>query len=105
MNNNDFIKVVDCQLNRCYNILACKSAEYDMESGDRFHSFKVAASLQNLTPKQALVGMMCKHVVSVFDMVEADEKFSIEKWDEKITDNINYLLLLRGLIEEESHNG
>lgn len=105
MTNSDFSKIVDYQFNRCHNILACKSAEYDMETSDRFHSFKVAAALQNLTPKQALVGMMCKHVVSVFDMVETDGDYSIEKWDEKITDNINYLLLLRGLIEEEKHNG
>jgi hypothetical protein len=86
-------------------VLVFKSKEYDLETGDRFHSFKVAAALQNLTPKQALCGMMCKHTVSVFDMAESGENYPIEKWDEKITDNINYLLLLRGLIEEEKNNG
>ena len=105
MNNAEFSKILERQLDRCRNVLVFKSKEYDLETDDRFHSFKVAAELQGLTPKQALCGMMCKHVVSVFDMVESNEDYSLEKWDEKITDNINYLLLLRGLIEEEKSNG
>lgn len=105
MTNAEFSEVLERQLDRCRNVLVFKSQEYDMETNDRFHSFKVAGDLQQLTPKQALCGMMCKHVVSVFDMVEAGEDYSLEKWDEKITDNINYLLLLRGLIEEEKKNG
>ena len=105
MTNVEFSAVLEQQLDRCRNVLGCKSKEYDLETGDRFHSFKVAAALQHLTPKQALCGMMCKHTVSVYDMVETDADYPLEKWDEKITDNINYLLLLRGLIEEEKSNG
>ena len=105
MTNVEFSKVLECQLDRCRNVLVFKEKEYDLETNDRFHSFKVAGELQGLTPKQALCGMMCKHTVSVFDMVMADEDYPIEKWDEKITDNINYLLLLRGLIEEEKTHG
>lgn len=105
MTNAEFSKIVDQQLDRCRSVFVSKTEEYDLVPVDRLRSFKVAAALQHLTPKQALCGMMCKHTVSVFDMVEAGEDYPIEKWDEKITDNINYLLLLRGLIEEEKNNG
>lgn len=105
MTNAEFTKVVDSQLDRCRNVFVSKTAEYDLTPVDRFRTFKVAGELQNLTAKQALCGMMCKHVTSIFDMVETNEDYPLEKWDEKITDNINYLLLLRGLIEEEKMHG
>ena len=44
---------------------------------------------------QALVGMMTKHTVSVYDMVNGGQAYASDKWDEKIGDLINYLLLLR----------
>lgn len=34
-------------------------------------------------------------------MIRAKEAFPLEKWDEKITDHINYLILLRALVVEE----
>lgn len=105
MTNVEFSKIVDKMLDRSRDIFVSKTEEYDLMPRDRFRQFKVAAALQNLTPKQALCGMMCKHVTSIFDMVDTDDDYPIEKWDEKITDNINYLLLLRGLIEEEKTDG
>ena len=32
-----------------------------------------------------------------------DKSFPKEQWDEKITDSINYLLILRAIVEEETH--
>ena len=81
---------------RCQGLLlGDKYQEY--ASADPFHNFRRAAQLQGVTPAQALVGMMDKHVVSIHDMVnEAAEgaKFPAEKWQEKICDNINYLFIL-----------
>lgn len=45
--------------------------------------------------------MMAKHTVSIYDMCNSGLKYPIELWNEKITDHINYLLLLRAIIEEE----
>lgn len=100
MTNHEFTKIVARQFDRCTSLLGCKGKEYDTDSGDRLHAFKVAAELQHVTPKQALAGMMAKHSVSVYDMC-AEGKHDIAKWDEKITDSINYLLLLRAMISEE----
>lgn len=100
MTNIDFNKVIESQLDYCRNLLCKKGEEYDSDSDDRFHSFKVAAALQGETPKQALAGMMAKHTVSIYDLIRSGSP-DLAIWDEKITDHINYLLLLKGLIMDE----
>lgn len=101
----DFNKVVTTTLAKCERTLTTKAEEYAGEQ-DRLHNFKQAGHLQQTTPETALGGMLSKHIVSVFDMirdVEAGQSHSIEQWDEKLGDAINYLLLLKGLvIERES---
>ena len=56
--------------------------------------------IQGCTMKQALAGMMAKHTISIYDMCQGGE-YTHAKWIEKITDNINYLILLRAMIEED----
>lgn len=100
MTSENFIKVAVEQVDFCMALLGVKGDEYDSDTSDRLHSFKVAAEMQHVTPKQALAGMMAKHTVSIYDMC-AEGKHSVEKWTEKITDSINYLLLLKAMIVEE----
>lgn len=98
MNTEKFNDVLKDQITRCTDVLVTKAKEYATE--DRLHNFKVAAELQGCTPKQALAGMMAKHTVSVYDMCMSRADYTVELWDEKLTDSINYLLLLRALVEE-----
>ena len=96
-----FNEVTERRIKMCLDMLGVKSAEYATE--DRLHNFKVAAEIQNCTPVKALGGMMCKHTVSVYDLIndfEAGKEIPIELWNEKIGDSINYLLLLTALVEE-----
>lgn len=102
MKTEQFNQVVEEQLKRCKDILIVKAREYATD--DRLHNFKVAAELENCTPRQALAGMMAKHTVSIYDMCRSDVKFSDNQWNEKITGHINYLLLLRAIVEEENEN-
>ena len=54
----------------------------------------------------ALAGMMSKHVVSLYDMCYSTLlHFDMGQWDEKITDCINYLILLKALVKEEQAYG
>lgn len=76
-----------------------KAKEY-ATGGDRLHNFKVAASVQGISPKAALAGMMAKHTVSVYDMIGSGEDYPMELWEEKIKDSINYLFLLWALLHE-----
>lgn len=101
MKTERFEKVINDRINRCLGVLCIKAEEYATE--DRLHNFKVAAEIQNCTPITALAGMMAKHTVSVYDLIQRDEEgFFADKemWDEKIGDSINYLLLLTALVQE-----
>lgn len=94
-----FNQVVNDQVEHALAVLSEKGTEYSL-SADRLDHFKDAAAEQEITPKQALWGMASKHFASLNGMCKNDAR-SKELWDEKITDSINYLLLLRALVEEE----
>ena len=102
MTSAEFSKVVAAQLGRCETLLGMKGEEY-ADDRDRLQHFKKAAVLTDSDPKAALFGMLLKHLISVSDLCTNGEKYSLERWNEKITDSINYLLLLRGLVEEEKN--
>jgi hypothetical protein len=97
-----FEEIIDQQLDICRHLLVVKGKEYSL-TDDRLESFRKAAQLQGETMKQALCGMLAKHVVSVYDMCMSDGKFTLDKWTEKVTDSINYLLLLMAAVEEETY--
>ena len=102
----DELKVVfEEQAQRCREVLLQKGLEYTPDEADRFSSFKTAASLQNTSPANALLGMLSKHIVSLYDMsFVRTENFAAEMWDEKITDALNYLFILSAIIKEEKSN-
>ena len=88
------------QVGRCAETLQRKKKEYTGDSQDRLSAFKVAAAMQGCKPERALAGMMAKHIVSLYDMCYADrETFDLNTWDEKITDSLNYLFLLKAIIK------
>lgn len=124
MDSKTFNLIVDTQLGLCKQTLTAKGEEYapytdednfkEQSDGqlvintdaltDRLHAFKRAAVLMNTTPKGALMGMLSKHLVSVSDMCIDNKLYSIDKWNEKITDSMCYLILLRAIVEEELYN-
>ena len=100
MNNEDFRNNLDTIHEKIETVLGAKGEEYATDN-DRLHNFKVAAQVQGITVKEALSGMMAKHTVSVYDMIADGKDHSLDKWDEKILDHINYLILLRAIVVEE----
>lgn len=71
------------------------------DNSDRLSAFKTAAVIQGSTPQRALAGMMAKHIISIYDMCFAQEaSFETEVWNEKITDTLNYLFLLKAIVKE-----
>lgn len=102
MNSEWFKKVVKDQIKMCEDVLINKAKEYSDDS-DRLHNFKNAAGMMGCDNKEALAGMMAKHTISIYDMCRSGKDYSIELWDEKITDHINYLLLLKAVVAEEKH--
>jgi len=103
MQHKDFERVLDQQIKMCQDVLVVKSGSYSTES-DKLHNFKVAADIQGCTIPQAVAGMMVKHTVSIYDMCASDKGFDMEIWDEKITDHLNYLFLLKAAVLEEAYD-
>lgn len=100
MNYTDFNNLVEEQFGICRAILETKSKEYAPNESDRLSAFKTAADVLHRTPIQALGGQMSKHTISLFEMIENDCKDQ-DLWLEKLTDQINYLLLLKGLLMDQ----
>ena len=104
MRTEQFEEVINNRIETCKSVLCSKAEEYATD--DRLHNFKVAGKLQKCTPVKALGGMMAKHTVSVYDLIDDYEQgktISQEMWAEKIGDSINYLLLLTALLEEDKN--
>ncbi len=97
--------VFDEQVKRCAAVLQKKTKEYTGDDVDRLGAFKAAAALQHTTQERALAGMLAKHIVSLYDMCFADSvSYEESVWDEKITDSLNYLFLLKAVVKEGNTN-
>lgn len=100
MKAKQFNGIVDKQIIACREILITKAGQYASDE-DRLHNFKIAAALEGCTYRQALAGFMAKHTVSIYDMCRNPAYFDMDLWDEKITDHLNYLFLLRAVVQDE----
>lgn len=77
-----------------------KNAGYS--NADPLHNFHQAAKLKGETTLKAIGGMMAKHTVSIYDLINKDSEEYVpeEVWFEKIQDHMNYLLFLWAAVEE-----
>lgn len=101
MDTLEFMKLLKNRLFRIEKILGAKADEY--ARGDKLSNFKKASSLLNCTPEKALFGMVAKHIIALSDFIEDLEggKFQdLKRWDEKIGNIINYMILLEALVIE-----
>jgi len=96
-----FDELVEYRCAEIKRILCKKSKEYATKT-DRLHNFNRAASMLWTSREKALMGMLSKHLVSVFDIVDnMDKKHpSVEVIEEKIGDIINYFILLEAMLKE-----
>lgn len=110
MNRDQFNELVDRRVDIIRTSLQRKGEEYadnikSNASNNVFYNFERAAELTNVTPPQALLGMLSKHLVQVLDLASGNIDMPISKdfVDEKIGDTINYLILLEGLLITKGH--
>ena len=103
MKHTDFNNIVNTRLTHCSKLLCSKGEEYS-RNGDRLHNFKVAARVLGVSKYTALLGMWNKHIVSTLDMIEDANNSqlpSLKLIEDKLSDMINYTLLLEGLLMED----
>ncbi len=103
MTLKEFEQMLDERLVKIRTVLSSKAKEYS-SNDDRLHNFNVAARMIDTTPEKALKGMMLKHEVSVMDLIDwagglNNDKITLAVIDEKIGDNINYLILLESMLK------
>ena len=99
MKTEEFNKIVELQIEKIKSVLIKKADEYNLEE-DRLGFFKRSAAFAQITPEQALYGFLLKHLQSITDMVMSGNSYPEDLWKEKITDAMNYLVLLLGLLED-----
>lgn len=106
MTMREFNALVDAQVSRCLRLLAEKGFEYapdansEADTGDRMAHFRASGESQGLPAEQALWGMLDKHLRSLAQICKNPDNWPLAVWDEKMTDAINYLLLLSALVHE-----
>ena len=103
MNVKDFNKLLEARIKMTREVLDSKNKEYASDV-DKLHNFKRAGKMLQIAPEYALVGMMVKHTISILDIVDKinnnKEYPTKEMIEEKVGDNVNYLILLEALIKE-----
>jgi hypothetical protein len=85
-------------------VMCKKSAEY-ARGDDKLYNFKRAGQMANKSSIECLRGMKLKHDVSIDDMlndINSGKDFEQEKWQEKLSDDINYLFLLWAILFEQN---
>lgn len=100
MTNERFELLLQRRIKLIIEVLSKKSKEYAIDD-NRLHNFFMASRRRNITPAQALDGMMLKHEVSIDDMINNRVQVTRELVDEKIGDMINYLILLEAIFVNE----
>lgn len=104
MTPEKFNELVERRLKLVGDTLMFKGQEYAGGRSDRLHNFKRGAQVQDNTPAETLRGYWTKHIVSVFDFIEAmaeGKKLPAPAvLDEKLGDAVNYLFLLEGIIAD-----
>jgi hypothetical protein len=103
MNNKEFTALVDQTVRDTSALLISKGMEY-AGSDDRLANFKRGAALTGTTPLQCCFIYMSKHYDSLSTYIKKDaagfDQHLSEPIEGRINDLINYMFLMKGLIQE-----
>lgn len=87
----------------CLRTLYEKGEEYATEDGDVNGNFKRVAEEQGLPVLQVWNTFFQKHLDSIRNYIKNPDRPQTEPIEDRIADAINYLLILRCLIEESEN--
>jgi len=106
MEYEDFKALIQLEFDKMMKIMELKNQEY-ARGGDKLSNFKTAADFRRREPESMCFEYCTKHLVSLSDLIndlENDIHRPLPLWAEKITDAVNYLFLLKALLQER-YNG
>jgi len=81
-----------------------KSIEYSISSDDRLYNFKHVAERLGITPEQALMTYVLKHVDAICNDAKTGKQFSDETLRSRVIDLINYSVLLLALNDTHTND-
>lgn len=105
MTGAEFNKLLNTRILKIRSVLEQKAGDY-ARTGDRLGHLKRTARVLNCSTERACLNGFAKHLVSILNMVdETDKRIVVDhkKWDEKVGDAINYLILLEATVKESSY--
>jgi hypothetical protein len=98
LTNEMFDDLVDQQIAACREMLTAKGIDYT-DGNDRLYNFKVVGSMVGAAPELVWAIYWLKHVFAIAAFC-GRERLESEPIEGRITDALNYLYLLRALVEE-----
>lgn len=104
--NQRFNDCIDNRLNECKELLTVKSVEY-RRNGNPYHNFNVGAKFTGESSEKVLYGFLLKHLISLQDIVNDVNENKLPSKEiiaAKVSDIINYMLILEALIEERRNS-
>jgi hypothetical protein len=101
---SDFDKFMTFNIDKHILEVMCSKSEEYARGDDKLYNFKRASEMSGKSPIECLRGMKLKHDVSIDDMLNdllVDKDHTQERWQEKLSDDVNYLFLLWALLAEK----
>lgn len=95
--DNPMMSTIHAQMEHCENILNDKFGDYGNHEDPYWH-FNRAAELLEQTPEQVLMTLFSKHLTCIVEMAKNPGASVYLRWLEKLTDAINYLLILSSMV-------
>ena len=93
MNYEEFNKFRDDFLKRAGSLSAKKSEEYTISNTDKLYNFKHVAERLGITPEQALMTYVLKHVDAICNDAKTGATVSEESVESRAMDICNYMIL------------
>lgn len=97
MIEKDFNNLVDGVCEELKSTLKTKADQY-AHTDDRLANFKAISHLLGVSYKEALWGLVVKHIVALNDFIVYGLDPGTDQWLEKTGDIICYMILLRGIL-------
>ena len=95
-----FVQDAERLLNRCVELLRSKANDY-ADGHDAFVNFKTAAQVAGISPEQTLLTLLGMKISRLTQLVGKGKNAKHESSEDTMLDIINYVLLLRGMIQEQ----
>ena len=102
MDDKKFSAVAKKQFADCQDILAERGKTYAVRNQDRLSAFGVMANLLDDSSVNVVLELAAKPIAKLFSLRKSRSK-KLSSWQEYITDTINYLIILRAVLEEDEN--